>query len=356
MNDKNILYVIDTLNFGGAEKVAIMLANKLTEFDFNVFFCTTRSLGPLSKSLNNKITTFNLGRLHKYDLFSMIKFRRIVLENKIAFVHCHGLSSTYFCVLSLLFFRKVKIICHDHNPLLFSRSKFIERVISIFIHVWICVSKEIFTHVNNNGIKTAVLINNPIDRFIPAKSKLFKYSYFKIAMVANYRLQKNYEFLVNVVQEFTKTYPHINILVTCYGSHYDSLYRKSIQQLIDDLKLSHIIILNSPILDVQEILGNSNAGLLTSTNEGTPISLLEYINCGLPVLVTDVGDCKEIVLKCNCGYVIEVNNVRQFSSHLFQLINNYDQFKINAPYARQVIETTYGIDSVIRNYTKNIYV
>jgi glycosyltransferase involved in cell wall biosynthesis len=120
--------------------------------------------------------------------------------------------------------------------------------------------------------------------------------------------------------------------------------------------LNHIITLNSPILDVQNILCNSNAGILTSTNEGTPISLLEYINYGLPVIVTDVGDCKDIVLKSNCGYVIEVNNISQFSSHLFQLINEYDHFKSNAPYARQVIENIYGIDSVTRKYITDIYI
>jgi glycosyltransferase involved in cell wall biosynthesis len=120
--------------------------------------------------------------------------------------------------------------------------------------------------------------------------------------------------------------------------------------------LNHLISLNGPTLDIESILYSSNAGILTSTNEGTPISLLEYINYGLPVIVTDVGDCKDIVLKSNCGYVIEVNNISQFSSQLFQLITNYDTFKINSPYARKVIENTYGIDTVASKYITDIYV
>jgi glycosyltransferase involved in cell wall biosynthesis len=69
-----------------------------------------------------------------------------------------------------------------------------------------------------------------------------------------------------------------------------------------------------------------NAGMdiicLTSKNEGTPVSLIEAQACNLPVITTDVGGVRDIILEGETGYVIEKGNQSEFIDKLKLLIEN----------------------------------
>jgi glycosyltransferase involved in cell wall biosynthesis len=61
---------------------------------------------------------------------------------------------------------------------------------------------------------------------------------------------------------------------------------------------------------------------LTSNNEGTPVSLIEAQACGVPVLTTDVGGVKDILLEGETGFIVSARNVELFAEKLVHLINN----------------------------------
>jgi glycosyltransferase involved in cell wall biosynthesis len=67
-----------------------------------------------------------------------------------------------------------------------------------------------------------------------------------------------------------------------------------------------------------------NAGMdiicLSSDNEGTPVSLIEAQASGIPVISTDVGGVKDILLEGETGFVVPKNNVNAFSEKLHLLI------------------------------------
>jgi len=74
--------------------------------------------------------------------------------------------------------------------------------------------------------------------------------------------------------------------------------------------------------DVAELLDSSDIFLMSSKKEGLPISLIEASLSGLPVIVTDVGGCSEIVDVFRNGMVVPSDNVSYFTSALDQLIRN----------------------------------
>lgn len=65
--------------------------------------------------------------------------------------------------------------------------------------------------------------------------------------------------------------------------------------------------------------------LFPSRSEGTPVTLLEAMSCGLPIISSDVGGCKDLIEEGKNGYLINVranpvskyrkgtNNVREFT-------------------------------------------
>lgn len=56
--------------------------------------------------------------------------------------------------------------------------------------------------------------------------------------------------------------------------------------------------------DIPELLHRADVFVLSSDYEGLPIALLEAMMTGLPVVVTDVGGCRDVVESCNAGLVV----------------------------------------------------
>ena len=69
-----------------------------------------------------------------------------------------------------------------------------------------------------------------------------------------------------------------------------------------------------------------NAGLdivvLTSLNEGTPVSLIEAQAAGNPVVSTNVGGVRDILIENNTGYVADKNNFIKFAEYLKKLVDD----------------------------------
>ena len=56
--------------------------------------------------------------------------------------------------------------------------------------------------------------------------------------------------------------------------------------------------------DITELLHKSDLFVLISDWEGLPLSILEAMRCGLPIIASDVGGVKEAVVHSENGYLI----------------------------------------------------
>ena len=59
---------------------------------------------------------------------------------------------------------------------------------------------------------------------------------------------------------------------------------------------------------VRDLIHKSDAAILLSTHEGSPISVKEVLACGKPVIVNDVGDLSEYVIPGKNGYIVNPAN------------------------------------------------
>lgn len=80
-------------------------------------------------------------------------------------------------------------------------------------------------------------------------------------------------------------------------------------------------------IDTEErdrLLDQGNVFVLPSYNEGLPLSMLEAMAWGLPVIVTPVGGIAEIINDGENGLLVEPSNVEQLSNAMKSLITNED--------------------------------
>ncbi len=112
-------------------------------------------------------------------------------------------------------------------------------------------------------------------------------------MVANFRHQKDHPTLLRawrkVLSDNPKAQPGPRLLLA--GAHQESY--GSVRQLARDLGLLHSASFPGQVKDVAGLLAASDIGILSTTHEGLPNAILEYMTCGLPVVATDIPGNRE---------------------------------------------------------------
>ncbi len=74
--------------------------------------------------------------------------------------------------------------------------------------------------------------------------------------------------------------------------------------------------------DTAPIYAALDAVLLTSDNEGTPVTLIEAGAAGLPVISTDVGAVRTVVLDGETGFVVPPGDAAQLAARLNRLLDD----------------------------------
>ncbi|WP_431622628.1 glycosyltransferase, partial [Enterobacter asburiae] len=90
-----------------------------------------------------------------------------------------------------------------------------------------------------------------------------------------------------------------------------------------ELGISENVIFTGERLDVDALLADSDIFLLISNWEGFPISILEAMRAGLPVLASDVGGVSESVIDGKTGYLVPRADVDAVKNRLADLINDF---------------------------------
>lgn len=134
----------------------------------------------------------------------------------------------------------------------------------------------------------------------------------------------------------------------------DGESRQEVQQKAEQLNLSYSYYITHPkkktdvlITSWETEIDQAFAGLdivvLTSYNEGTPVSLIEAQAAYKPVVSTDVGGVEDIVIHGETGYITKVGEVKEFAGYVNTLIENA---------ALRDCMGKKGHDNVVQKYSK----
>lgn len=143
---------------------------------------------------------------------------------------------------------------------------------------------------------------------------------FKIKLFCTGRLtkQKNYALLLEAVAELGD----MDFTLEIAG---EGPLRAELQQQIERQGLSHRVKLLGNVNDVSDRLAGSDIFVMASSWEGLPIALLEATLTGLPVVVTNVGGCAEVVHAVGNGLVVDTLDANDLSMALRRLIGSESQ-------------------------------
>lgn len=114
------------------------------------------------------------------------------------------------------------------------------------------------------------------------------------------------------------------------------------------------IIFTSWLRDVDEVYAGSELAALTSFNEGTPVSLIEALAAGKPVVSTRVGGIEDVVTHKKTGLLVPSDNISAFTKGLEQLTFNDDLRSEMAIEAKKSINGQFSYNRLVDD-TANLY-
>ncbi len=282
MKDKtNILYIIGSLNSGGAERQLTELAKALDKNRFNVHIVIYHDIIHYKEILDEEnITVKVMEKKIKYDPSFPFKLASYCKEKKIDIIHAYSESAGFWSRLAGKI-AGIKTITHIQNTNYssgwFRLEKYMGWMDSMIIANSFAGEDEYLENIPKRKIK---VIQNGLNlKLIPDKSGIsIDPEKNKIISVGRISRQKNYMCLLKAVNRIKDKVE--NLEVNIWGRIMHPVEFEEITKYINNNELDKIVKYRGESPDIIKEMASSQLMVLTSLWEGFPNVVMESLACG----------------------------------------------------------------------------
>jgi glycosyltransferase involved in cell wall biosynthesis len=330
-----VLYISGQLTFGGAENQLLQLLLRLDRKKFFPIVCNLTEGGGIEEKIKeNGIWIVQIRKKSRYSVKPFIALAQLIRASSCKIVHTIGSSAHLWGTPVAKALGVPVILYSDHQPHFFLVEKrgWRSRLIG-----WISrLDNQVIAHCKHNesglhaidGVplaKTRVIYNGvDVSQFRNRTRSYRLHSELGITqttqlvcMIARFDPQKAYDDFIEALRLLNNEDVDCHFL--CIG---DGFLRPAMEKIVSDQGLQNRITFLGSRKDVPEILADCDIVVLASHHEGLPITILEAMASGLPVVVSDVGGCKEAVIHDETGFLIPPGDSRGMAQAIEKLIEN----------------------------------
>lgn len=332
---KKVIFLIPSLNGGGAERVFIQLLKVLDRNVFEIYLMVTNLEGPYVNEIPNDINIIDLQKTSvKRSLFSLIKEINKIKPNVIISTLFH--MNLALLIISPFLIGRPRIILREANPPRFSMGGLPKGKLFIWLYSRLYKRSDaivaISTDVSNDIQKTLKvkkekirIIYNPVDiSGIQKKSRekvLHKWFNEKnvpiIISVGRLVEQKDHTTLIKAFAKVRRK-KLCKLLILGEGYYYTKL-----KKMVDNLNLSSDVEFLGFVSNPFKYIHNSDLFVLSSKWEGFGMVLIETLALGTPIVSTDcLGGPHEILNNGEYGKLVPVGNDDIMADKIIEMLNN----------------------------------
>jgi len=192
------------------------------------------------------------------------------------------------------------------------------------------------------------IIFNGIDiRAFPFKAQPKKQE-ITFCCVARMNKQKNHKILINAFALAVQNIPNLKLLLIGDGELKDD-----IESQIKECGIEQNVQLIGVTKNVHEYLRQSDAFVLSSNFEGLPISILEAMATGLPIIATAVGGIPNIVSNLENGILIQKGDINALVGAIIKIATD-EKLRLRMAEASVNKAKLYDICNMVNEY-KELY-
>lgn len=324
-----ILYVALDMDLGGLQRIVHLLIEGLNRRRFEPVLCCFDRGGVFYDALRSEGVRGRI--LHRrpgpFDGTLLRNLIRYVRENEIDVIHSQNACALYAGLAGLV--TGVPVIHTDHGRLVpDKRSAILEDwLASHFLHAIVGVSEELTAYLNSRlGIaakKLKTIVNGvDTDRFMPvtrerkdalrAQNGLGPHD-LVLGTVCRFDPIKNLPFMISSMPEIVKQLPHAKLVIVGEGP-----MRQSLEEIIHALGMAQYIAIWPRRHDIEQVMPQFDVYVCTSLSEGTSMTILEAMACGLPIVASAVGGNRSLIDSTN-GFLFSVKDVEAYVSNVVSL-------------------------------------
>ena len=323
-----ILYIVSQLGQGGAEQQLYYLLKYLQP---NAVILSLAPGGYWLKPFQDLgYTVIELQRAGSFDLSRLRSVMDVIRDQKPDIVHLwmDGVPGAYGRLATILLRYHSTIVGIRNHPTRdpgwysWLTRTLLNRYVQMFTSNAVSSQEYLVNHDHVPRHKSRYIPNGiELDRFSPPTSPDARQllpedwrQHIIVGTVGALAERKSPDVFVRVARRVTDQNPAIRFVHAGDGH-----LREGVKALTSELGLDTQILFLGSRSDVPDVLRAFDIFLMTSSNEGTPNAAMEAMATALPCIVTDIGDCKDLVLQGQTGLVAPVGDIEGLVGHVLDL-------------------------------------
>lgn len=168
---------------------------------------------------------------------------------------------------------------------------------------------------------------------------------FVVGIVARLSAQKAHEVLFDAFSELRQRHPNARLVVVGGGDR-----ERELRTLVGRLGLDDSVLFTGIRRDVPALLPAFDVSCLSSVHEGVPIAAIESMSAGVPMVATDCGALRDIVVDAEQGFIVKVGDSAAMAERLIALADDPQLRARLGASARSRVQEKYQLEQTARGY------
>lgn len=372
---KTILHIIDALNYGGAQKLLVLLAKWTAKDSYKTIVCSFQPHNDLRQEIaasGARVICFNRPRpssLRPHAFFAYIyrnlrDLLTLCAQEQVDVIQCHLSDAEFLGILAGRLAHTRRIITTVHYPDLLParRSADIRNRLRILVtrilYGWadyvIAVSRDVAGQIKKiyrtGPGKIRIIVNRiDVESFAQARPPAGLRAELGLGqkervltVVGRLMPPKGHRYLIDAMAFVSARFADVKLL--CVG---DGDLRRSLMQRCEALELGGRIRFLGSRADIPEILALSHIFVLPSLWEGTSLALLEAMAAAKPIVATEIPGNRGLLEHGQNAYLVPPGRSRELYKGIAFLLEHPRIAQRYGKAAFQVARTRFDIRQTV---------
>ena len=356
-----VLFLVTSMPVGGAETLLANLVRRIDRQRFSPEIVCLKERGPLGEELAAEIPVHAHLLSSKFDLRILARLSRLMRERPTAAVVTVGAGDKMFWGRLAAKLAGVPVIASAlHSTGWPDGVGRLNRMLTRWTDAFIGVADAHARHLVENErfpANKVHCINNGVDcdRFRPRDSKAMRSAAGipadapVVGILAALRPEKNHELFLSGAARILAKHPATQFLVIGDGPR-----RGELETLAERLAIAPSVKFLGSRSDVPQLLSACDLVALTSHNEASPVSILEALSAGVPVVASNVGSVRETVAEGETGRLFPAGDLDAFVAAVVGLLDDGAARARFGAEGRRRVAQRWSLQAMVRGYEQLI--
>lgn len=351
-----IVHLVYSFNIGGLERVIANLINSSIEDNVEHIIITLVPEQDFADRLVADVSFYCLDKQPGNDFFSHWRLLKLLKVIKPDVLHTYNFGTFEYHLTAFLAGVKCRVHAEhgrdgEYDEATRKRRTLVRKVVLPFLDHFIVCSPDLYEWANQDlklsEPKLQLVFNGiDVDEFGSTVADPDRVK--RLVTVGRIAPVKNQALLIEAYAKALILCPALK----AYQLHIigDGPLKSELESKIAQLGLEQHAFMLGAKDNIPQELKNSDLFILSSDYEAMPMTVLEAMASGVPVICTNVGGVRNIIEDGQTGLLVDSGDADKMAKLLVDMINSPERFNVIAQNARSMVRAQYSVDVMKKNY------